>query len=212
MSVRQSKENDVLTPEQQDNALPQSVSPSSSSTPYLQEDGSIDWVSALEDNEKWMKSKIARQVGEYAAVDEVFQDVALAAAKQKSPLRDPSKVGAWLNRLVIVQSALYRRTLGRKRKLVQKIEEQVSSPQEFDTDRHDPLAWLLDEERNQRVRDALNQLSADEQQILLMKYSEDKSYQDIAEELDLTVSSVQSKLHRARIRLKKLLRDFMQNQ
>lgn len=168
-----------------------------------------DLIEALEANKGWIKNKIARQVGEQAAVDEVFQDVALAVTKQKQPLRDPSKVGAWLNRLVIIQSALYRRTLGRKRKLLKVIEEHNSSSQDYGQLEQSPLNWLLAKERNECVRKALAELSSQEQRILLMKYAEDKSYQEIANEFQITVSAVQSKLHRARIRLKKLLHDFM---
>lgn len=212
MSDKPSDKNTVLEKSGQDASSLLNTTSGPQNVPYLLSDGSIDWISALEDNEKWMKSKIARQIGEYSAVDEVFQDVALAAVKQKSPLRDPSKIGAWLNRLVVIQSALYRRSLGRKRKLLQKIEAQTESISDSDYLQHNPLDWLLDKERNQYVQLALSKLSGDEQNILMMKYAEDKSYQDIAQELGLTVSSVQSKLHRARIRLKKLLRDFMQNQ
>lgn len=173
-----------------------------------QSDGNIDWPKALADNEGWMRSKIASQVGEQSAVDDVFQNIALAATKQNAVLRDPSKVGSWLYKLVLVQSALYRRTLGRKRKLQKAVEEQTSSIAEFDRRQQEPLDWLLDEERNQQVRSALKTLSQEEQKILLLKYAEDRSYQEIAKELSLTVSSVQSRLHRARIRLKKALYNF----
>ena len=37
----------------------------------------IDWERVLLSNEKWMRSVIALRVGESAAVDEVFQEVAL---------------------------------------------------------------------------------------------------------------------------------------
>lgn len=179
-----------------------------SSVPYVLPDGKIDWSAALADNEKWMRSTIARRVGEQSAVDEVFQDVALAATKQKSPLRDVTKVVAWLYRLVIVQSSLYRRMLGRKRKLIRRCEDKVETC-EIDVNQYDPLEWLLLKERKGLVQKALVRLHQDERKILFLKYAEDKSYHEIAEELDVSVSAVQSKLHRARLKLKSLLRSFV---
>lgn len=178
------------------------------SHPHVRPDGSVDWESALKANENWMRSVISQRVGEQSAVDEVFQNVALAAARQKAPLRDPSKVGAWLYRLVVVQSALYRRSLGRKRKLLKRCEDRAN-PSENDARQSEPVDWLLRKERKQWVQKALTRLPDDERQLLLMKYAEDKSYQEISDELGSTVSAVQSKLHRARARMKKTLQTFV---
>ena len=169
---------------------------------YLLPDGKIDWNVALRENERWMRSTIALRVGEQGAVDEVFQEVALAAASQKAPLRDVAKVGSWLYRLVVVQSALYRRKAGRKRKLLKRYETEIA-PTQGENRQMEPLDWLLSRERQELVRNALNTLSEDERQMLLMKYRDDLSYHEIAEKLRTTDLAVQSKLHRARAKLKR---------
>ncbi len=171
-------------------------------SPPLKEDGRVDWGKALLENESWMRAVIAQRVGEQSAVDEVFQEIALAVTKESAPLRDPSKLNAWLYRLVVLQSALYRRKAGRKRRLVKRYEEQVF---QVDSTRQEPIDWLLDAERQQLVRDALARLPDDEREILLMKYSDDKSYREIADELGATEGAVQSKLHRARKRMRQIL-------
>ena len=48
-------------------------------------------------------------------------------------------------------------------------------------------------------------LSDEERRVLTLKYTEDRSYKEIADELGATVSAVQSKLHRARARLREKL-------
>lgn len=171
---------------------------------YILPNGRIDWESALRDNERWMRSTIALRVGESGAVDEVFQEVALAATSQKAPIRDPSKIGAWLYRLVVVQSALYRRKAGRKRKLLKKYEAETSSLR-GDSTSSDPLDWLLNKERQTIVRDALDSLSEDERRLLLLKYRDDLSYREIGDVLKSTELAVQSKLHRARAKLKRAI-------
>ena len=105
-----------------------------------------------------MRSTIALRVGEAAAVDEVFQEVALAATSQKAPLRDVAKLGSWLYRLVVIQSALYRRKVGRKRKLLKRYAEEVISSQN-QYSQTEPIDWLLSKERQTMIRNALATLS-----------------------------------------------------
>jgi len=169
---------------------------------YLLPNGQIDWGVALRENERWMRSTIALRVGEAAAVDEVFQEVALAATSQKAPLRDVAKLGSWLYRLVVIQSALYRRKVGRKRKLLKRYAEEVISSQN-QYSQTEPIDWLLSKERQTMIRNALATLSEEERNILLMKYRDELSYRDIAAKLHSTELAVQSKLHRARAHLKR---------
>ena len=169
---------------------------------YLLPNGQIDWGVALRENERWMRSTIALRVGEAAAVDEVSQEVALAATSQKAPLRDVAKLGSWLYRLVVIQSALYRRKVGRKRKLLKRYAEEVISSQN-QYSQTEPIDWLLSKERQTMIRNALATLSEEERNILLMKYRDELSYRDIAAKLHSTELAVQSKLHRARARLKR---------
>ena len=55
--------------------------------------------------------------GEPQAVDEVLQEVALALVKGKSLPNDDSRIGPWLYRVAVRQTLLYRRKMGRRRKL-----------------------------------------------------------------------------------------------
>lgn len=174
---------------------------------FLDAAGKIDWDAALSANENLLRSTIATRVGENAAVDEVFQDVALAATRQKAPIRDPRKVVAWLRRLATVYSLLYRRSLGRKKKLLQRYQDRVPVREISGVDA-EPLHWLLTEERRALVREATALLSEDERRVLTLKYAEERSYKEIAEELGATVSAVQSKLHRARARLREKLAEL----
>src|SRR5205807_891828 len=80
----------------------------------------IDWQTALAQHERWMRTVVLARVGPGGAVDEVMQEVALAAVRQQAPLADPSKVAPWLYRLAVTQSLLYRRKIGRRRKLVER--------------------------------------------------------------------------------------------
>lgn len=163
--------------------------------------GVIDWPRVLAEHDRWMRTVVYARLGEPQAVDEVMQEVSLAAVRQKAPINDPQKVAAWLYRLAVTQTLLHRRKLGRQRKLVDRF-AQRNRPSEQDNRRLDPLDWLLSEERRQKVRTALKRLMRRDAEILLLKYTEDWSYRDLAEHLDITESAVEARLHRARQRLR----------
>jgi RNA polymerase sigma-70 factor (ECF subfamily) len=161
----------------------------------------IDWAAAIERHAHWLRSVIGARVGEPQAVDEVMQELSLAAVRQHAPLADPEKVAPWLYRLAVRQSLLYRRAQGRRRKLVDRYAQRVR-PSETDVREADPLGWLLDKERRGLVRLAMSRLAERDAEILLLKYTEDWSYYAIAEHLGVSHSAVEARLHRARQRLR----------
>lgn len=161
----------------------------------------IDWPSVLAEHERWLRTVICARVGEPQAIDEVMQDVSLAAVRQHAPLSDPAKVGAWLYRLAVRHSLLYRRKQGRRRKLIDRYADRYQ-PSEANSRSVDPLAWLLTEERRTQVREAIAGLSRGDAEILLLKYTENWSYRALAEHLGVSHSAVETRLHRARQRLR----------
>jgi RNA polymerase sigma factor (sigma-70 family) len=163
--------------------------------------GRIDWQQVLAEHERWLRTVIYTRVGEPQAVEEVLQEVSLAAVRQKAPIADPAKVSAWLYRLAVMQTLLYRRKQGRRRKLIDRFAER-NRPSEGDNRQPDPLTWLLSEERRANVRTAMKQLSRRDAEILLLKYTEDWSYRELAEHLGVSESAVEARLHRARGRLR----------
>jgi RNA polymerase sigma factor (sigma-70 family) len=171
------------------------------STPPLAGGHFIDWQRVLAEHERWLRTVIYTRVGEPQAVDEVMQEVSLAAVRQKSPITDPEKVSAWLYRLAVMQTLLYRRKQGRRRKLIDRYAERTQ-PSEGDNRQPDPLGWLLSEERRDKVRVALKHLPPRDAEILLLKYTEDWSYRELSERLGISESAVEARLHRARGRLR----------
>lgn len=160
----------------------------------------IDWHTALAEHDRWLRTVVLARLGERQAVDEVMQEIALAAVAQKAPIDDPAKVAPWLYRLAVLQTLLYRRKTGRGRKLVDRYAERVR-PSVAD-EQGDPLAWLLADEQRRLVREALAKLPPRDAEILLLKYSENWSYREIAARLGIGESAVEARLHRARAKLR----------
>jgi len=158
--------------------------------------GSIDWPAELERHARWLRTVALARVGDAAAADDVMQEVATAAVAKGHQLRDPGSVAAWLYRLVVMGALQYRRRQGRRRKLIERYADRLA-PAESNSRERDPLDWLLDDERKTMVRQALAQLPRRDAEILLLKYSEDWSYRQMAEHLGMSESAVEARLHRA---------------
>ena len=164
----------------------------------------FDWGACLAAHEHWLRKVIYARTGEQQAVDEVFQQVALAAVEQRAPLTEADKAPAWLHRLAVVCAARYRRKLGRGRKAMAAVAEH----RRHESNGHVPdlLAWLSAKERQEQTRQALARLAGRDAEVLLLKYGERWSYRQIAERLGITEKAVDMRLVRARERLRQELR------
>ncbi|MFM7070617.1 MAG: RNA polymerase sigma factor, partial [Planctomycetota bacterium] len=124
--------------------------------------------------------------------------------KQAAPLHDRSKLGPWLYGLAVRQCLMYRRKCGRVRRLRENYAQAVpDATRQAVAD--DPLEWLVAQERQQGVRLALQRLPRRDAEILLLKYSENWNYHQIARHLGLSHSAVETRLHRARRKLREEL-------
>lgn len=156
---------------------------------------------ALVEHGRWLRTVVLARLGGVEGVDEVMQEVALAAVAERSPVSDPEKVAPWLYGVAVRQALMYRRRQGRHRKLIGRYAEAVR-PRDTSPPDADPLTWLLDEERRQLVRQALGRLARRDAEVLLLKYSEGWSYRELAARLGISTSAVEARLHRARARLR----------
>jgi RNA polymerase sigma-70 factor (ECF subfamily) len=160
----------------------------------------IDWGRKLSEHEGWVRRVIAARTGEPRAVDEVWQQVALAAIEQRWPLTDPAKVGPWLHRLAVIAAARYCRAAGLGRRMTKRLaslQATNGSPAASD-----PLALLMRRERIVLVREAMSRLAPRDAEILQLKYGDRWSYRQIAELLGITEKAVDCRLLRARAQLR----------
>lgn len=169
----------------------------------------IDWPAVLAEHDRWLRTVVFARLGTTHEVEEVMQEVALAAVRQAAPLADASKVAPWLYRLAVMQALMFRRRQGRRRKLIDRYANRFR-PTEADVRQPDPLGWLLADERRKLVRTAMSGLPPRDREILLMKYIESSSYAELARRLGISESAVETRLHRARGRLRQALAAYQE--
>ena len=161
----------------------------------------IDWAAELADRVHWLRLVVLARVRDRHAADEVMQDIAVAALAQRSPIRDREKLGAWLRKLAVRQALMYLRGRGRRHRLLARHAGRIGESDGSST-HSDTLDWLVRDERSLLIREAVKRLPGRDAEILLLKYLEGWSYQKLGEHLELTTSAVESRLHRARGRLR----------
>jgi RNA polymerase sigma-70 factor (ECF subfamily) len=157
-------------------------------------------AAALEPHGRWLRTVLAARGIDRASLDDAMQNVYAAAIGGMSRLKDRQRVGPWLYRIAVVEALQYRRRTGRGRRLQDRYAGSGAAPSEWSD--NDPLAWLLAEEAQQLVRQAMKRLPPRDAEILLLKYTEDWSYRQLADHLGVSTSAVEARLHRARGRLR----------
>lgn len=152
---------------------------------------------------RWLRTVLATRGVEAPALDEAVQETMLAAVRSAEGIRDPARFAPWLYQVAVRQALLHRRRAGRARRLVDGFAHSGCAPVEAAD--ADPLAWLLAEEQMQLVRRAIAALPRRDAEILLLKYTEDWSYGQLAQRLGISQRAVEARLHRARERLRRTL-------
>ena len=140
---------------------------------------SINWNSVLDEHQGWLRTVIRARLGEPQAVDDVYQELALAAVKSQAPVRDRARLAPWLYQLAVRQSLMHRRKQGRRKKLVNRYTEQFQ-PTERDHRLPDPLTWLMTRERDEQIRQAIDRIPRRYAEVLMLKYAEGWSYVQMA--------------------------------
>ena len=161
------------------------------------------WMRLFEENRSWLRTVVAGRVGEREAVDDVMQEVALAACGGNTAQVDVKAAAPWFYRVAIRQALLYRRKAGRQRKLTNQF-AQRTQPQDIAAEQN-PLDWILGNERQHVVRQAIAEMKPGDRELLLLKYTESWSYQQIADHLGIATKTVEYRLFRARKKLRQSL-------
>jgi RNA polymerase sigma-70 factor (ECF subfamily) len=167
--------------------------------PYGRGQSKLDWRTILTTHDRWLRTVVFWRLRDHQAVDDVMQEVALAAVRQASPISDVTRVAPWLYRLAVRAVLLHRRSQGRRRRMMERFESLGANGKPCEPE---PLDWLLSHERQAAVRKAMDRLPARDAEILLLKYTENWSYHQIAAHLGVGHSAVEARLHRARARLR----------
>ncbi len=139
---------------------------------------------------------IARLVGNPDLADELSQDTWLAVLSKIHTLRNAATFRVWLYR--IARNKVYQEL--RRRKVTIELDEGLQAPD----DTVDELGAFEDAARLHRCLERLKPLH---KEVLLLRFLEDMSYEQIADVLDCNLGTVRSRIFHAKLALKKELEE-----
>lgn len=146
-----------------------------------------------------------RMLGDDARAEDVVQEVFLSVLNHLGRFRGESKLGTWLTVITINKCRTQRtRWFARWRMLRRRLKEAPSEPA--------PAAdeGVRRDETSARVRQAVQKLRPRDREVIVLHYLEQHEPAEMARLLGVSQNAVEVRLHRARQRLKELLKDVVE--
>lgn len=144
---------------------------------------------------------------------ELAQETFLGAYRGMDRFRHDAKVETWLFTIAAniwrneIRSRSAEKREGHEIPLEARREDAGPRLVEMLAGDESPLEGLLERERRDRVRDALEELPPQMRRCLVLRIDRQLKYREIAELLQISIETVKSQLFQARERLRALLRD-----
>lgn len=135
-------------------------------------------------------------LGNAADAEDAVQETLMGAYDGMGRFKGRSSIRTWLKRILLHQAVNVRRK--RKRHRAESIDD-VQAAVAAETDSTD---GTMD------VRAAMEQLSEEHRQVLVLREFEGMGYQEMADLLDVPRGTIESRLHRARSELREKLREY----
>ena len=141
--------------------------------------------------------------------EDIAQEVFIEVFRSIHKFRADAKISTWLYRIAVNRSLNFIRD-NKKRRWFQSFEDSVQSKtrelQNITSSKTDqPEFQLENKQRAILLHEAIDSLAQNQKVAFTLSKYEDLSYQEISAVMDLSVSSVESLLHRAKKNLQKKL-------
>ena len=164
-----------------------------------------DFGQVVERHSNLVYNVALKMMGKPEDAEEVAQEALISAYRAYGRFRGESKITTWLYRIT-VNAALMRLRKDRKaRTLTITGLDDVDIPDWTDT----PERFASNSELGERLREGIELLPDDFRAAVVLRDVEGLSNAEAAEILDVSVSSIKSRLHRGRVLLRKHLEEYL---
>jgi RNA polymerase sigma-70 factor (ECF subfamily) len=144
-----------------------------------------------------------RYAGDSAAAMDIAQDTFLKLLSSIRQFRGDSSFESWLYRLVVNSCLDYHR---RRRRFLPLLEDGLGEALDvFRAPRESALNEMLRDEQGERVQQVVAQLPEEQRIVVVLRYTEGLSYEEIADLLGCRRGTVASRLNRAHKTLERRL-------
>jgi RNA polymerase sigma-70 factor, ECF subfamily len=139
------------------------------------------------------------------------QETFLAAFRNLRAFRGEAKVSSWLHRIAVNQCITRQRRAKVRSESALETEEEKDASSFAAPVHYSPARVLESGETTSAVRVAVNSLPLELRQVVLMKEFEELTFKEIADALDLPLSTVKSRLYTALKQLQMRLKKFSEH-
>jgi RNA polymerase sigma-70 factor (ECF subfamily) len=139
------------------------------------------------------------------------QETFLAAFRNLRAFRGEAKVSSWLHRIAVNQCITRQRRAKVRNESALETEEEKNAATLAAPVRYSPVRVVEGWETTAAVRLAVNSLPVELRQVVVMKEFEELTFKEIADALDLPLSTVKSRLYTALKQLQMRLHKFDEN-
>jgi RNA polymerase sigma-70 factor (ECF subfamily) len=148
-------------------------------------------------------NSVLHTMGNAEDARDAVQEALVQAFLRLETFQHSSAFYTWLYRIAFNVAASHRR----RRHLTASVDQarETTGQEPVDTGQ-EPSDRLMQEERCRQVREAIGQLTEEHRAVLVLRDMEGFCYEEIAEILSLPVGTVRSRLHRARMQLRDILK------
>ncbi|MCR2823745.1 RNA polymerase sigma factor [Lederbergia panacisoli] len=136
---------------------------------------------------------------------DIVQETFLKAFQNMHTVKDGEKLGAWLAAIASRTAIDYLRKIKKWNEVVSEdhvIDEQLSRNEDF----HSTVETIVEKKflKNILLRE-IDELKPEHKQVLILAYLHDMKYDEIAKALDIKVTLVKTRIHRAKLKLREAL-------
>ncbi|MDP4207320.1 MAG: RNA polymerase sigma factor [Bacteroidota bacterium] len=147
--------------------------------------------------------------------EDIAQDVFIEVFESVHQFRNESKLSTWLYRIAINKSLNHIRK-NKWKTMVRSLEQffggdKTNNLDVEDKNSHNSPETIDYRERSQVLQNAVNSLPENQRIAFTLNKFDELSYQEIAEVMELSLSSVESLIHRAKLNLQKKLINYYKN-
>jgi RNA polymerase sigma-70 factor (ECF subfamily) len=147
----------------------------------------------LSHNWRWLKAVVYSVLKDARDLDDVMQDICLRAITRIPTLRDPECFRAWLATLARHEALKHGRSKSRRRHM-----DAFPAPVRMTGHEEEPLGALERRELRRQVLSAVAGLPEKYRDVFVLAQSGDLTYAQMAEVLDVPITTMQIRLVRAR--------------
>lgn len=174
-----------------------------------------DFETIVKTHQEKVRSTCFRFVKNPHEADDVAQEVFIQVYESLDRFRSESELSTWIYRIAVNKSLDYLRKKKRKKRFGNLVsifgfgegQEEIPLPAEGN-----PQSDLEDMQRREVLQNALEKLPENQHRAIVLSKYEGFSNQEIANIMELSVSAVESLIHRAKKNLHKLLYSYYETQ